>query len=228
MHVFDRYASPSAAAEVDLVRRNPFALVVSADAGRAPVATHLPVILAPDDPPPETLETLEGATLLGHMARVNPQWRAFTPGGEVLLVFSSPHGYVSPTAYGYEPAVPTLNYAAVHLTGTVELIDDAAGSLRVVEDTVRALESRRDPEWDMTASRDTFAAIVGQVVSFRVRVTSVRAMFKLSQDMPADVRGRVRADLRGGGCPHLADLMAEAEPEADPGTQPDAAPGEGA
>lgn len=231
MHVFDRYASPSAVAEVDLVRRNPFALVVSADGGRAPVATHLPVILPPDDPPPKTLE---GAALLGHMARVNPQWRAFTPEGEVLLVFSSPHGYVSPTAYGYQPAVPTLNYAAVHLTGTVELIDDEAGSLRVVEDTVRALESLRDPQWDMTASRDTFAAIVGQVVSFRVRVTSVRAMFKLSQDMPADVRGRVRTDLRSGGCPHLADLMAEQEPEREreqeperePGADRDAAPGE--
>ncbi|MFC4852574.1 FMN-binding negative transcriptional regulator [Actinophytocola glycyrrhizae] len=183
MHEFPRYAAPSPAAVADLVRRNPFALVVSG--GSPPVATHTPVIL----PGP----SLDGAVLLGHMARANPQWRSF--GAEVLVVFSGPHGYVSPTAYGYTPAVPTWNYAAVHVTGQVEVITDRAGTLAVVEETVRVAESWRDPPWDMTTSRTTFESLIDGVVAFRVHVRTVHSNFKLSQDMPPDVRARVRADL---------------------------------
>ena len=210
MRVYGPYVSPSPAMEVELIRRNPFAVVVSAEPGRAPVATHLPMIFPRHDEPPEGLA---GATMIGHMARKNPQWTRFSPGREILLVFSSgEHGYVSPSTYGFEPAVPTVNYAAVHLTGTVEVTDTRPESLYVVEETVRTLEAMRDPRWDMTASRETFAALVEHVVSFTVRVTDVQAMFKLSQDMPPEVRDRVRTDLGDGGCPHLADLMTAVDP----------------
>ncbi|CAM04565.1 hypothetical protein ACFQ0O_27285 [Saccharopolyspora spinosporotrichia] len=49
----------------------------------------------------------------------------------------------------------------------------------------------------------------------RIRVPSaggsVRGTFKLSQDMPPDVRARVRADLRAAH-PQLAELMAAHDP----------------
>jgi transcriptional regulator len=199
MHEFPRYAAPSPAHELELVRRNPFALVVSG--GAPPVATHTPVLV------PDGADTLDGVTLLGHMARVNPHWQALD--GEILVVFSGPHGYVSPTAYGYTPAVPTWNYAAVHVTGPVELIDDRDETLAVVEHTVRVAESTRDPVWDMTSSREKFLSLIDRVVAFRVHVRSVRSNFKLSQDMPADIGEGIRADLRAHGYGAAAELMAE-------------------
>jgi transcriptional regulator len=199
MHEFSRYRAPSPAHKLELVRRNPFALVVSG--GTPPVATHTPVLL------PDGAKSLDGVTLLGHMARANPQWKSFGP--EVLVVFSGPHGYVSPTAYGYAPAVPTWNYAAVHVTGAVELIDDREETLAVVEHTVRSAEAGRNPRWDMTSSRGRFAELVGGVVAFRIHVHTVRSNFKLSQDMPADVRARVRANLREHDHEAVATLMAE-------------------
>lgn len=199
MHEFTRYPAPSPEAVAELVRANPFALVVSG--GDPPVATHTPVIL------PES--TVEGAVLLGHMARANPQWRSF--GAEVLVVFSGPHGYVSPTAYGYAPAVPTWNYAAVHVTGRVEVVTDRAETLAVVEETVRFVESHRTVAWDMTSSRERFESLIDGVVAFRVHVRTVRSNFKLSQDMPPDVRARVRSDLRAHRGDAVADLMAEHE-----------------
>ncbi|AIJ21415.1 Negative transcriptional regulator [Amycolatopsis methanolica 239] len=63
----------------------------------------------------------------------------------VLLVFRDAHGYVSPTAYGYTPAVPTWNYAAVHVTGVLEPVDDPAETLAVVEQTVTPAEELRSP-----------------------------------------------------------------------------------
>ncbi|MFF5986972.1 FMN-binding negative transcriptional regulator [Prauserella flavalba] len=205
MHEFARYSAPSTADEIELVRHNPFALVVSAAGAGAPAATHLPVIFPQRQEPPAAWE---GVTLLGHLARANPQWRDLA-GREVLLVFSGPDGYVSPSAYGYTPAVPTWNYAAVHLTGTAELVQDTAGTLDVVEQTVLALESQRDPAWDMASSREKFASLVEHVVAFRVRVRTARSVFKLSQDMPAAVRERVRADVTrtAASGPALAKLM---------------------
>lgn len=199
MHEFRKYRAPSLAHELELVRRNPFALLVSG--GDPPVATHTPIL------PPEGADSLD--VLVGHLARANPQWRSL--GGEVLVVFSGPHGYVSPTAYGYTPAVPTWNYAAVHVTGTAQLIDDDEETLAVVEHTVRTAESVRDPAWDMTSSRARFAELVGGVVAFRLQVREVRSNFKLSQDMPADVRARVRADLAAHQYGAVATLMAEVE-----------------
>ena len=148
MHEFPRFPAPLAADELALVRDNPFALLVSS--GPPPVATHTPMLLTD----PGLGGGLVGTTLLGHLARANPQWRAL--GDEVLTVFSGPHGYVSPTAYATTPAVPTWNYAAVHLTGPIVLITDAEETLAIVERTVAVAEAGRDPMWDMTASRDRF------------------------------------------------------------------------
>ncbi|MFI7700318.1 FMN-binding negative transcriptional regulator [Nonomuraea sp. NPDC049480] len=72
MHVFPRYAAKDPKQVAELIRQNPFALVVSAVDG-VPVATHVPVIQ-------------DGGTLLGHMARANPQWRSWESGPDVLVV----------------------------------------------------------------------------------------------------------------------------------------------
>jgi transcriptional regulator len=195
MHIFSPYVAAGPEQVARLVRENPFALVVSAVDG-VPVATHVPVILEGD--------TVAGGTLLGHLARANPHWRSWESSPDVLVVFSGPHGYVSPTVYGTDPAVPTWDYAAVHVTGRVEIIDDA---LDVVERTVEALESPRTPSWEPTpASRDRFAALAPAVVAFRVHVRTEQSMFKLSQDIDADRYARVR-DSFAAGTPRLADLM---------------------
>ena len=195
MHTFPRYAAQDPAQVDLLVKENPFALVVSATDG-VPVATHVPVILESD--------RVEGGTLLGHLARANPHWRSWESSPEVLVIFQGPHGYVSPTVYATDPAVPTWDYAAVHVTGRLELLDDA---LEVVERTVEAVESARRPSWEPTpASRERFRVLLPGVVAFRVHVRTVQSMFKLSQDIDAERYARVR-DSFAAANPRLADLM---------------------
>ncbi|MDF2992262.1 MAG: hypothetical protein K0S37_2776 [Microbacterium sp.] len=196
MHEFPAYRAPSPVEVIDLVRQHPFALVISGGgADTAPTATHTPVIVEdiPDD------STLVGAQLLGHIARKNPQWTSLHDGQPVLLVFSGPHGYVSPTAYADDPNVPTWDYAAVHLTARVTVHDDRDASMHVVTRTVQELEALEPTAWDPTLSLPTFERIVGGVVSFRFDVIEQRAVFKLSQDKPADVRARVVAAARSRG-----------------------------
>ncbi|MGO1797779.1 MAG: FMN-binding negative transcriptional regulator [Microbacterium sp.] len=200
MHEFERYRAPSQDEVNDLVRAHPFALIVSNGGGAAdaPTVTHTPVIIermAHDG-------GFVGGELLGHIARKNPQWEQLTDGESVLLVFTGPHGYVSPTAYADDPNVPTWDYAAVHLTARVTVLADEESGMHVVTRTVEELERHEQVPWDMTASLATFQRIVGGIVSFRFEIIEQRAVFKLSQDKPREVRQKVVAAARARGCPY--------------------------
>ena len=63
----------------ELIRREPFAILVGVDPGGAPFATHLPVLL--DERRPRS------ARSSAHVARPNPQWQLFAPDRPVLVVF---------------------------------------------------------------------------------------------------------------------------------------------
>ncbi|WP_427885487.1 FMN-binding negative transcriptional regulator [Kribbella sp. GL6] len=203
MHVYPRFAAPSQRAVAELVRTHPFATVVSAADGAAPVASHVPVIL-PRDVDPDA--SLVGCTLLGHMGRKNPHWEMFRDPSPILLIFSTSHAYVSPNVYDFSPAAPTLDYAAVHLTGEVELLEAEEQALKVVEATIEALESMRPRQWDPGPSREYFGRIVRGVAAFRIRVTGEQAMFKLSQDMSPATQTGVRQDLASTH-PDVVELM---------------------
>lgn len=196
MHEFEKYVAPSGADVVELVRRHPFALIVTSAPGEAPVATHAPVVIPAGAAP---VDSLVGTTLLGHIARSNPQWQAIDDADPVLLVFGGPHGYVSPTTYGYDPSVPTWDYAAVHLTARIEVLEGAEDCMHIVRETVRAAEDLMPTRWDDTASIATFEKIVGGIVGFRLQITDEKAVFKVSQDKPDDVRERVARDARERG-----------------------------
>ena len=188
MHTCAEYAPRRDAQVAELVRHNPFAAVISTDHG-VPVATHVPVIT----PPSQQLRA--GGALWGHMARANPQWHTFDPARPVLLIFTGAHAYVSAAHYQRIPAVPTWNYSAVHVTALPQILPAGQATMRVLTETVRAVEALREDSWDMSASLARFHHIAGGVVAFSLRVTAVRAVFKLSQDTPDELWQRVHDGL---------------------------------
>src|SRR5689334_21322792 len=97
----------------EFIRRHSFATLVTISSS-GPVASHLPLLLDAEAGP--------HGSLLGHMARANPQWR--TAEGEALAIFLGPHAYVSPAWYGEPGTVPTWNYVAVHAYGTFRLVEE--------------------------------------------------------------------------------------------------------
>ncbi|WJY37072.1 FMN-binding negative transcriptional regulator [Streptomyces sp. P9-2B-2] len=192
MFVPDSYRAPDSTWMVDLVRRNPLALLVTnGSVTDGPFATHLPVIQDPQIAD-EWMADMSGAKLLGHMNRRNPHWGALKTGDVVLLTFTGPHAYVSPTIYRKTPAAPTWNFTSVHVHGVVEKIDSLEETLGVVKSTVRAFEAELGTGWDMSESIDYFRKIVPGVGAFRVTVSKAEGMFKLSQEQEPDVRDRVQ------------------------------------
>lgn len=200
MFVPSIYRQPDDSWMVELIRRNPLALAVingSPEAG--PTATHLPVIPDPQMKD-EWPDGLLGAVLLGHMNRMNPHWAALETGATILLAFTGPHAYVSPTLYETTPAAPTWNFTAVHMRGTVERIETTEETLGVVKATALTYEAAFGAGWDQTESLDYFRRIVVGVGAFRVTVTSADGMFKLSQEQASEVRERVHKSFDGSEC----------------------------
>lgn len=169
------------------VEANDFAVLVATREGR-PEAAHLPMILDAARGP--------HGTLLAHVARANPIWRAFDGRTEALAVFHGAHAYVSPTWYadGGAAAVPTWNYAAVHAYGAPRVVDDPAAA-RAVLAKLTALYEKGPGAWTMDFAAKTVEAMLPGIVAFEMPVARMEGKWKLSQNRTADDRAGVIAAL---------------------------------
>lgn len=199
---------PASFAETDLptlhelMRRHDFATLVTVADG-VPTASHLPFLLEAGD--------TEKGTLLGHVARANPQWRGFADSA-ALVVFSGPHAYVSPTWYAAGHNVPTWNYAVVHAYGRARVIEDAEEARSVIRRLVDRHEGGRPDAWSMESVPDDFVSrLLAAIVVFEIPIERLEGKFKLNQNKKPEDRAGVVANLRRQGGPEataLADLMA--------------------
>jgi transcriptional regulator len=193
-----------------LIRANSFGTIISTTDG-APFATHLPFLI--------DAERGSGGTLVGHMARANPHWHAFagpdapapTATGESLVIFSGPHGYVSPSWYETPIAVPTWNYAAVHVYGLPRVVDDETAVTELLARTVDTYESGFEHPWRVDRlSGDLVERLAKNIVAFELPIARIEGKLKLSQNRSAADRRRVVQALQGSGAPGdlaLAELM---------------------
>ncbi|WP_438296459.1 FMN-binding negative transcriptional regulator [Streptomyces sp. HUAS TT7] len=192
-----------------IVEQYPLATLVT-NGPQVPYATHLPMILSPDAS--STDGGREGVTLLGHMNRANAHWDSLADGADAQLIFTGPHGYVTPAVYGTTPAAPTWNFVSVHLQGKLWPIVGFEETLEVVQLTVQAYEKDFGDGWEMESSLEYFRRIGPAVGAFRFEVESADGMFKLSQEKSPEIRQRVMdrfgADDTGRGR-ELATLMRE-------------------
>lgn len=174
-----------------LIEANPLAALVStADAGL--VANHLPLLFDPAEGP--------HGTLTGHLARANDQWQTFGS-AEVLAIFQGPQAYISPAWYPTKhetgKAVPTWNYAVVHVWGTVETFEDPArlrGFLTRLTDRHEAL---RPIPWAVAdAPADYIDNLLRAIIGVEIRITRIEGKWKASQNQPERNREGVVGGLK--------------------------------
>ena len=192
----------------DLIRGEPFAVLVGVDQSGAPFATHLPVLLDPEPAP--------FGTLIAHVARQNPQWQLFTPDRPVLVVFAGAHAYISPSWYGHHPSVPTWNYVAVHAYGIPRVVEDPVRVQALLDRLVRTFEDSRPTPWRVDGLPEKYLdGMIRGIVAFEIPIDRLEGKAKLSQNRPADDQARVRAVLAAEDDP-LARAVAQLMPEPDP------------
>jgi len=149
-----------------------FATLITGQSGGL-CASHLPVLLK---------ESADGwGKLRSHMARANEQWRHLESGQEVLCIFHGPHAYISPSCYVMQHTVPTWNYAAVHIYGVPQLVDESVLKQIVIE-TTNKYESPMPKPWTIPLSEREMDAMLKAIVGFTIEITRVEAKFKLGQN----------------------------------------------
>lgn len=167
---------------LDFMREFNFALLVSVKDGK-PLATHLPFVI-------ETRG--EAIVLLAHLSRANEQWKDF--GDTVLVVFSQPHAYISPSLYEKHDNVPTWNYIAVHAYGKLRLVESPQEQFALLEKQMQAFDPAYLDQWQ-TVSADYKENLRKGIVAFEIDVTELQGKEKLSQNKSPKDREQVRQHL---------------------------------
>ena len=178
-----------------LMEAYPFAILITSDGA----VSHIPLLLLPT-------EDGEPGTLFGHVARPNPQAESLRTLSYATAVFSGPHGYISPCWYETALAVPTWNYAAVHVHGSVRIIEGDDFLARLGQ-----LLDRYEPEgWQERMPADYLRKQLPGIVGFELTIERLEGKLKLSQNKPqADILGAI-AGLEAEGNTELVTLMREA------------------
>jgi transcriptional regulator len=132
-------------------------------------ATHLPLILTEDN------------KLLGHISRGNKQWKELPQDGEVMVIFTGPHTYISSSWYDHEN-VPTWNYIAVHVYGKARTIEgeELKDSLRKLTDKYEI--SSVNPVSVDTMSKKFLESEIKLIVGIEIAIDRMEASYKLSQN----------------------------------------------
>jgi len=179
------------------VREVASAELVTVGADGTPLATLLPILW--DDDGGEG-----GGTVVAHMARANQHWRTIAPGSRALALVAGPQAYVSPAWYASKAehgrVVPTWNYSAVHLSGTVTVRDDPEWVRRAVTALTERHEGPRDQPWMVTDAPEAYVdKQLRAIVGIEMSVDRVEAKAKLSQNRSEADRTGVVAGLRREG-----------------------------
>lgn len=167
---------------VAFIEANSFATLVTTDNG-IPHATPLPLLFDG-----------EHKVLYGHLARANPQWRHFDD-KEVLVMFSGPHAYVSPSWYEQELAVPTWNYTAVHAYGVPQIVEDEDTLTTMLRELIAKNESSRPEPWTGDLPADYWKRMIKGIVGFEIPVSRWEGKWKLNQNRSREDAQSVYAAL---------------------------------
>jgi transcriptional regulator len=172
-----------------------------------PVATHVPMLLAPDEGPFGTLHF--------HLARANPQWRHATD-APALVIFAGPDGYVSPSWYPAKAehgrVVPTWNYVTVHAAGTPDIYEDTGRLHALVTRLTDRHESARADPWAVSDAPPAYInSQLRAIIGVALPITSLTGKWKLGQNRSAADRAGLLAGYAAEAAPNYAALASVAK-----------------
>ena len=177
-------------------------LTVNGDEG--PLVSHVPFLI-------------EGDQIGLHLVRSNPIVRVLRDATvQACIAVIGPDSYISPDWYEIDDQVPTWNYIAVHLRGTLELRPQ--NELHALLDRQSAhFETQLGPKPPWTTdkmSEGVMEKMMRAIVPCQMQIEAIDGTWKLNQSKPDDVRlraaQRVAEDGIGTGLETLAAQMRDA------------------
>lgn len=166
---------------------HPFVTLAAAPEGR-PLVAHVPLVLRRE---------AERLTVDFHLSRGNALAPHIQRGFEAVMVGLGPDAYVSPDWYSDHLQVPTWNYVAVELEGSVAPLDQAQ-TVALLDDLAAQEEARLAPKplWTRAKMEEgRFEAMLKGIVGGRLTVSRLEGTWKLSQNKSDADRAGVIAGL---------------------------------
>ena len=165
------------------IEAHPLGVLVTGSPAAGLYATHLPLML--------DREHGASGVLRGHIARANPHHRLAGTTAEALVIFSGDDAYVTPAWYPskarHGKVVPTWNYIAVHVQGTVRFIDDRDFLMTHLDRLTVRHETGRAHPWAMSDAPETYIEqMVAAVLGVEIEIASLEGKWKLSQNRAED------------------------------------------
>lgn len=200
MYTPKHFAMDDAADVAAHIGANPFA-TLAAPGPAGLTAMHLPL-----------LHDAETGTLRGHIARANGVFDAALSGTPGLAIFSGPQGYVSPSFYPSKKdnpkVVPTWNYTAVHVSGTLVFHEEPEWLLAIVRDLTERFEAGRAEPWSVEdAPAEFIDAMARGIVGVEIEITGIVGKAKLCQNRSDEDRRGVAEGLERDGMSLLAEMV---------------------
>jgi len=155
---------------VDFMNRFSFATLITSK-NDFPIATHLPFIIREEN---------DKLFLYSHVAKQNEQWKHIEE-NVILVIFTEPHAYISPTNYEKEVNVPTWNYISIHAYGKGQLLTRHEDMISLLEGTIDNYETSYREQWNRLPDKYRLGQMMG-ITGFKIEVTEIQAKEKLSQN----------------------------------------------
>lgn len=150
-----------------------------------PVGTHLPFLIKKEH---------DHLVLEGHIALANGQSKHIRSGKVGMVILSGPEAYISSSVYSHEN-VPTWNYQAVHIYGTIEPMNEPE-LITHLDQLVEHFEDGRSKKLELSAlPNEMLEAYRKEVIGFRLTSYRVEAAFKLSQNRNEDDHQNILKEL---------------------------------
>lgn len=190
---------------IELIAQYPFASLITY-AGSDIKVDHLPFYLEKKD---------NKKTLFSHIAKANPLWKSLKNGSEALIIFSGPNCYISPNYYPTKQengrVVPTWNYVAVHVKGSIRFIHEDKSKLSLVSNLTNLHEAEQKAPWSVNDAPSSYIdKMLSAIVGIEIEVTSMLGKRKVSQNQSESNQQGVIKGLLSETDPHshkMAELV---------------------
>ncbi|KPA20411.1 Protease synthase and sporulation protein PAI 2 [Shimia sp. SK013] len=208
MHPNPTFRDADAAQNLAFARDRGFGVLTLSTDG-APLLSHVPFLVSGD-----------GSCVDLHLVRSNPMARALRDPKTACLAVSGPDSYVSPDWYDMDDQVPTWNYVAVHLTGTLAPLpqSDLPDLLDRLSDHFEAQLLPKPPWSSDKMDSEAYTRMLRMIQPFRLQIADVQGTWKLGQNKPTEARHaaarQMAAQSVGSHTRELAAMMQS--PVSDP------------
>ena len=146
----------------------------------------------------------EFGTLVGHVARANPVWKAPANTLPSVIIFRGPQTYITPSWYPskheHGKAVPTWNYAVVTAHGLPAFIEDPAWLYGHLSDLTDKHEASQALPWKIGDAPQEFTdKLIAAIVGVEIPIQRIEGKWKTNQNRPEQDKIGVVAGLLGKG-----------------------------